>query len=201
MEAVPVLDQERQLSGLVLIFYDITRQLASDSDLNLALQAVTRGFRASLAGIRSAIETIIAYPQMDIDQLEKFRKMTLLKDYVEQMQEEINTTNKEQGIDLSSTKLNGRRQTNLGIFRAYLVHYLRSNPKIHTGMTFLVRHLQPTPQGLPVEIYVFSSDKNWANYEAIQADIFDHVLAALPEFDLRVYQQPSGMDVASLKGM
>ena len=75
VEAVPVLDQERQLSGLVLIFYDITRQLASDSDLNLALQAVTRGFRASLAGIRSAIETIIAYPQMDIDQLEKFRKI------------------------------------------------------------------------------------------------------------------------------
>ena len=133
--------------------------------------------------------------------LEKFRKMNLLKDYVDQMQEEIDATNKEQGIDLSSTMVNGRRQTNLGIFRAYLVHYLRSNPKIHTGMTFLVRHLQPTPQGLPVEIYVFSSDKNWSNYEAIQADIFDHVLAALPEFDLRVYQQPSGMDVASLKGL
>ena len=63
-------------------------------------------------------------------------------------------------------------------------------------MTFLVRHLQPTPQGLPIEIYVFSSDKNWANYEAIQADIFDHVLASLPEFGLRVYQQPSGSDVA-----
>jgi len=73
VEAVPVLDQERQLSGLVLIFYDITRQLATDSGLNLALQAVARGFRASLAGIRSAIETIIAYPQMDIDQLEKFK--------------------------------------------------------------------------------------------------------------------------------
>ena len=75
VEAVPVLNEGRQLSGLVLIFYDITRQLASDSDLNLALQAVTRGFRASLAGIRSAIETIIEYPQMNIDQLEKFRKI------------------------------------------------------------------------------------------------------------------------------
>ncbi|MEE9368468.1 MAG: mechanosensitive ion channel domain-containing protein [Pontiella sp.] len=136
----------------------------------------------------------------DESMLEKFRKMELLKDYVTKKQEEINTANQEQGIDLSSTVVNGRRQTNLGIFRAYLVHYLRSNPKIHTGMTFLVRHLQPTPQGLPVEIYVFSSDKNWANYEAIQADIFDHILAALPEFDLRVYQQPSGMDVASLRG-
>jgi DNA polymerase III subunit epsilon len=78
-EAVPVLDQGKQLSGLVLIFYDITRQLASDSGLNLALQAVARGFRASLAGIRSAIETIIAYPQMDIDQLEKFRKIIHLE--------------------------------------------------------------------------------------------------------------------------
>jgi DNA polymerase-3 subunit epsilon len=75
VEAVPVLKQERQLSGLILIFYDITRQLATDSGLNLALQAVARGFRASLAGIRSAIETIIEYPQMDIDQLEKFRKI------------------------------------------------------------------------------------------------------------------------------
>ena len=75
VEAVPVLDQGRALSGLVLIFYDITRQLATDSDLNLALQAVARGFRASLAGIRSAIETILAYPQMDIDQLEKLKKI------------------------------------------------------------------------------------------------------------------------------
>ena len=75
VEAVPVLTQDRQLSGLVLIFYDITRQLATDSDLNLALQAVARGFRASLAGIRSAIETIIAYPQMDFDQLEKLKKI------------------------------------------------------------------------------------------------------------------------------
>jgi hypothetical protein len=75
VEAVPVLTHERQLSGLVLIFYDITRQLATDSDLNLALQAVTRGFRASLAGMRSAIETIIEYPNMNIDQLEKLKKI------------------------------------------------------------------------------------------------------------------------------
>ena len=130
--------------------------------------------------------------------LEKFRKMDLLKDYISTKQEEINTANSEQGIDLSATVVNGRRQTNLGIFRAYLVEYLRSHPKIHKGMTFLVRHLQPTPQGLPIEIYVFSSDKNWANYEGIQADIFDHVLASIPEFDLRVYQQPSGADVLAL---
>ena len=134
----------------------------------------------------------------DEDMLEKFKDMSLLREYVAKTQEDIDTTNAEKNIDLSATVVNGRRQTNLGIFRAYLVNYLRDNPKIHSGMTFLVRHLQPTPQGLPIEIYVFSSDKAWANYEAIQADIFDHVLASLPEFGLRVYQQPSGSDVALL---
>ncbi|MDF7825720.1 mechanosensitive ion channel family protein [Pontiellaceae bacterium B12227] len=130
--------------------------------------------------------------------LEKFQAMELLKEYVLKTQEAIDAANSERGIDLSATVVNGRRQTNLGIFRAYLVNYLHDNPKIHKGMTFLVRHLQPTPQGLPIEIYVFSADKNWVNYEAIQADIFDHILAALPEFGLRVYQQPSGVDIASL---
>jgi len=132
--------------------------------------------------------------------LERFRKMEMLKEYVNKTQQEIDSDNAEKGIDLSATTVNGRRQTNLGIFRAYLVEYLRSHPKIHKGMTFLVRHLQPTPQGLPIEIYVFSSDKAWANYEAIQADIFDHVIAAIPEFGLRVFQQPSGYDVAALAG-
>jgi miniconductance mechanosensitive channel len=135
---------------------------------------------------------------VDEAMLERFRRMALLKDYVDRKQQEIDSENTQKGIDLSSTKVNGRRQTNLGIFRAYLIEYLRSHPKIHKGMTFLVRHLQPTPHGLPVEIYVFSSDKVWANYESIQADIFDHVLAAVPEFGLRVFQQPSGADVAAL---
>ncbi len=132
--------------------------------------------------------------------LASFRKMEMLKKYVDQTQQAIDSENNEKGVDLSATTVNGRRQTNLGIFRAYLVEYLSSHPKIHTGMTFLVRHLQPTAQGLPIEIYVFSSDKAWANYEAIQADIFDHVLAAIPEFGLRVYQQPSGADIAAWVG-
>ena len=130
--------------------------------------------------------------------LADFRKMELLKSYVDQTQQAIDSENTEKGINLSAAVVNGRRQTNLGIFRAYLVKYLRNHPKIHTGMTFLVRHLQPTSQGLPIEIYVFSSDKSWVNYEAIQADIFDHVLAAIPEFGLRVFQQPTGTDIAAL---
>jgi miniconductance mechanosensitive channel len=135
---------------------------------------------------------------VDEAMLERFRKIEVLKDYIQKKQEEIDAQNKERRIDLSATTVNGRRQTNLGIFRAYLVEYLRANPNIHKGMTFLVRHLQPTAQGLPIEIYVFSSDKVWANYEAIQADLFDHILAAVPEFELRVFQQPSGNDIAAL---
>ena len=81
-----------------------------------------------------------------------------------------------------------------GLESAYIVAYLKNHPKIHQGMTFLVRHLEPTKHGLPVQIYVFSNDQAWANYEAIQADIFDHLLAAAPEFGLRIYQSPSGYD-------
>jgi miniconductance mechanosensitive channel len=90
--------------------------------------------------------------------------------------------------------LSSRRMTNLGTFRAYIAAYLRAQPDINKEMTFLVRQLQPGPKGLPIEIYVFSSDKVWANYERIQADIFDHLLAVIPEFDLRVFQEPSGHD-------
>ena len=88
--------------------------------------------------------------------------------------------------------------TNVGTFRAYLEHYLRRHPMVHDQMTFLVRQLAPTPQGLPIEIYVFSRDQAWANYEAIQADIFDHVLAVIPLFELRAFQEPSGGDLRAL---
>jgi miniconductance mechanosensitive channel len=90
--------------------------------------------------------------------------------------------------------------TNLGTFRIYIENYLKNHPKVHAGLTMLVRHLQPTPQGLPIEIYVFSNDQAWANYESIQADIFDHILAVVPEFGLRVFQEPSGVDFQKLKG-
>ena len=130
--------------------------------------------------------------------LERFKKIEILKNYIQKKENEINTENKNQRIDLSATTVNGRRQTNIGIFRAYLIEYLRAHPKIHKEMTFLVRHLQPTTEGIPIEIYVFSNDQEWGNYEAIQADIFDHILAALPEFELRAFQQPSGFDFKSL---
>ncbi|NOQ45859.1 MAG: mechanosensitive ion channel, partial [Desulfobulbaceae bacterium] len=87
-----------------------------------------------------------------------------------------------------------------GIFRAYVIAYLKQNPKLNKDMTFLVRQLEPGPDGLPLQIYVFSNDQAWARYEAIQADIFDHLIAALPQFDLRVFQQPSGYDCRGLAG-
>jgi miniconductance mechanosensitive channel len=127
------------------------------------------------------------------EMLESFEKFALLKEYLQQKKEEISAYNAEHDVD-DSQLINGRHQTNIGVFRAYIVAYLKNHPKIHQSMTFLVRHLEPTPYGLPVQIYVFSNDQAWANYEAIQADIFDHLLAALPKFDLRVFQNPTGYD-------
>jgi miniconductance mechanosensitive channel len=131
------------------------------------------------------------------EMLESFEKFALLKEYLQQKKEEISAYNAEHDMD-DSQLINGRHQTNIGVFRAYVVAYLKNHPKIHQSMTFLVRHLEPTPYGLPVQIYVFSNDQAWANYEAIQADIFDHLLAALPEFDLRVFQNPTGYDFGGI---
>ncbi|MDY0349643.1 MAG: mechanosensitive ion channel [Desulfobulbaceae bacterium] len=131
------------------------------------------------------------------DELDSLGKIHLLGDYIRQKQKEIEEDNKRRGVD-TSVIINGRRQTNIGVFRAYIAAYLRQHPKINKEMTFLIRHLQPGEYGLPVEIYVFSSDKVWAHYEAIQADIFDHLLAALRIFDLRVFQNPTGSDFRRL---
>jgi miniconductance mechanosensitive channel len=131
------------------------------------------------------------------EMLERFNKFDFIKNYIAGKQEEIIEYNKEHETDTSQL-INGRRQTNIGVFRAYTIAYLKNHPKIHQDMTFLVRHLEPKQYGLPVQIYVFSNDQAWANYEAIQADIFDHLLAALPEFELRVFQNPTGYDFKSL---
>jgi miniconductance mechanosensitive channel len=128
------------------------------------------------------------------DMIDRFRKIADLKDYIDEKQNELRDWNAKHNID-DSVLVNGRRMTNLGTFRAYLVSYLRNHPMINQDMTFLVRQLPPAADGLPIEIYVFSSDKRWAAYEDIQSDIFDHILAVIPEFDLRVYQHPSGKDV------
>ena len=129
--------------------------------------------------------------------LQKLNNFHLLKSYIAERTKEIAEHNTSKGFD-ANDKINGRGMTNVGMFRRYLEAYLNNHPKIHKNMTFLVRQLQSTEKGLPIEIYVFSNDQAWANYEAIQADIFDHIFAILPEFELRAYQQPSGYDVQLL---
>lgn len=133
----------------------------------------------------------------NLDMLEKFQKFILIKDYVEKKQVEIEEYNAKLKVT-PDQHFNGRRQTNMGIFRKYLEAYLQNNPNINTEMTFLIRHLQPTEKGIPIEVYVFSKDKRWAMYEAIQADIFDHILAILPEFELKIFQAPSGSDIKEI---
>ena len=134
----------------------------------------------------------------DEEMIERFSKIRYISDYVEQKKKEVAEYNSLNKVD-TEMLVNRRRLTNVGTFRAYIVAYLKNHPKIHQNMTFLVRQLKPTELGLPLEIYVFTNDIEWANYEAIQADIFDHLLAILPEFDLRIFQNPSGQDFRSLK--
>ncbi len=128
------------------------------------------------------------------EMLEKFRKISLITEYIDKKEAELLAYNEEHKID-NSIKVNGRRETNLGVFRAYLINYLRNIPVVNKEMTLMVRQLQPTAVGVPVELYFFSSIKEWTAYENIQADVFDHVLAVIPEFELRIFQNVSGNDL------
>ncbi len=132
------------------------------------------------------------------EMLDKFRKISLLTEYIDTKQQELERYNKEHNID-GSIKVNGRRQTNLGVFRAYLVNYLKSNPDVNKDLTCMVRQLQPTEKGIPMELYFFAATTVWIPYEGIQSDVFDHILAVLPEFDLQVFQEVSGSDLRHLR--
>ena len=132
------------------------------------------------------------------NQIDKFKKFKYLKDYIESKEKEIAEFNSSFPDELKNN-VNQRKLTNIGTFRAYLKNYLKDHPKINTNFTFLIRQLQPGPEGLPIQIYVFTNDNNWVKYEEIQADIFDHILAVVPEFELRLFQNPTGNDF--LKGL
>ncbi|MBC8197422.1 MAG: mechanosensitive ion channel [Candidatus Marinimicrobia bacterium] len=131
------------------------------------------------------------------DEIINFNHFDVLKDYVNHKNNELKSHNNNLKSNLDIL-VNGRRMTNLGTFRAYIESYLKSHAKIHENMTLLVRQLKPGNIGIPIEIYCFTNDTNWNNYEAIQADIFDHLLAVIPEFGLRVYQNPSSNDFKKL---
>lgn len=132
------------------------------------------------------------------DMLSRYRKIQLLKEYIDETEKVVKEYNKEHQID-NTVLVNGRRQTNLGVFRAYLTNYLKSLPTINQELMCMVRQLQPTETGIPMELYFFSATKDWVPYEGIQADVFDHVLAIIPEFGLRVFQNPSGEDFRELR--
>ncbi len=145
---------------------------------------IKRAIQIDMRSVRFADEALMAH----------WQKIDLLRTYLAEKQREIDMDNGRRGTDLAILG-NGRRITNLGTFRAYCIAYLKAHPKIHQDMTFLVRQLAPTEHGLPLEIYVFTNDIRWPAYESIQADIFDHLLAVIGEFQLGVFQQPSGNDV------
>ncbi|EZQ19762.1 mechanosensitive ion channel family protein [Pseudomonas sp. G11-1] len=131
---------------------------------------------------------------LDDDECQHLHRFRLLSDYLKDKQTDIDDWNRqlqEQGQE----PVNTRRITNIGTFRAYVDRYLRSHPGIHQEMTLMVRQLAPTPDGLPMELYCFTNTVAWVAYEGIQSDIFDHLLAILPEFGLRVFQHPSGDDL------
>jgi len=134
---------------------------------------------------------------IDKEMMGKLKKIKILSGYIEKKEKEIEEYNKKLDVD-GSVVVNGRRMTNLGVFRAYMKEYLKNREDIHKGLTFLVRQLPPGPNGLPIEIYVFATTTAWVDYEEIQADIFDHLISVTREFGLNIFQNPAGADIKHL---
>ncbi|MDI9421722.1 MAG: mechanosensitive ion channel [Bacillota bacterium] len=170
-----------------------THKLAQDSFVNW------RGmFEGGGRRIKRAIlldQTSVRF--LDQDLFERLSKIQLLQDYLAAKVREIEEYNREHSIDGASV-VNGRHLTNLGTFRAYVAAYLRAHPQINQNLIMIVRQLAPTPNGLPLEIYAFTKDVGWVNHEGVAADVFDHILAIISEFDLRVFQNPGGHNLADL---
>jgi len=134
---------------------------------------------------------------LSAEDLERFKKIELVKNYIEHRQRDIEKHNAAKNIN-KEIQINGRNQTNLGVFRHYMDTFINENSAIHKDLSLMVRHLAPTDKGIPLVIYCFSRDQRWVNYEHIQADIFEHLLAALPYFDLEVFELPTGKDVTNI---
>jgi miniconductance mechanosensitive channel len=131
------------------------------------------------------------------EEIEKLSQFAVLREHFETKRSELAKAAESLGRE-AEHEVNRRRLTNVGVFRAYVRNYLANHPAIHPDMTLLVRQLKPGPDGLPIEIYCFTRTTDWIEYEDVQSDIFDHILAILPEFGLRLFQQPTGADVANL---
>lgn len=127
------------------------------------------------------------------DELKELKKITLISDYIDSRMAEVDKYNIDNSID-KSLAINGRNVTNLGLFRKYITQYLSNHPAINKDLLLLCRQLQSTAQGVPLEVYAFTSDKQWQNYEYIMSDIFDHIIASVPYFGLELYELPSNSD-------
>lgn len=134
---------------------------------------------------------------LTIEDIAKLKKIQLIQPYLDYREKEVGKFNTKTEAN-KDILINGRNQTNLGVFRNYAEAFLQENPAINKDLFFMVRHLAPTDKGIPIEIFCFSYDKAWENYEHIQADIFDHLLAAVPYFDLEIFELPTGKDFARL---
>ena len=163
-----------------------TYTLISDSFTNWRGMQNSGGRRIARSFVIDIDTVKFCTPEM----LERYKRYQLVTNYIIEKEKEVEEYNKTHNID-ESNLVNGRRQTNIGIFRAYLTEYLENSPYINKDMTFMVRQLAPTEFGIPMQIYAFSSNKEWIKYENIQSDIFDHIFAVVPMFDLKIYQKPS----------
>ena len=167
-----------------------TYSMITDPFINWRGMSESGGRRISRSIIIDLDTIKFCTPEM----LEKYKKFQLVSEYITNKEKEIAEYNKKNNIDTSSL-VNGRRQTNIGIFRAYLQEYIKQNPNLNHKLTMLVRQKDPTEFGVPLQIYCFSAKTDWISYEAIQNDIFDHVYAVVNQFDLKVYQRPSSYSI------
>ncbi|MXP42295.1 mechanosensitive ion channel [Altererythrobacter soli] len=172
-----------------------THRLISDSYKNYRGMQESGGRRI----MRSILLDQNSVRFLDPEEVQDLRRFALIDEYLDRKRGEIESWNASL-IEAGRDPVNSRRVTNIGTFRAYVAAYLMANDRLAKGMTMIVRQLDPTPQGLPLQIYCFTNTTAWAEYEEIQSDIFDHLLAVLPRFRLRLFQQPSGLDLVTLAG-
>ncbi|MNJ40449.1 Miniconductance mechanosensitive channel YbdG [compost metagenome] len=166
-----------------------TYAMISDSFKNWRGMQISGGRRIKRSIYIDTSSISFCTPEM----IQEFKKIHYLKDYITAKEQEIDEYNVRHEIDRTSL-VNGRALTNIGVFRAYIQRYLENHPGVHKDMTLMVRQLAPQETGLPIEIYVFANSTEWAIYEGIQSDIFDHILAIAPSFELRLFQNPTGHD-------
>ena len=163
-----------------------TYKLVSDSFINWRGMSESGGRRIK----RSILIKVSSIKFLDDEQLNKLKQIERISNYITQRKEDIEKDNKDKGVN-KKLLLNGRNMTNIGLFRRYALAYLKDHPQISQDLTVMVRQLAPSPEGVPLEIYVFVKDKVWVNYEKIMSDIFDHLLAAIPTFDLECFEYTS----------